>query len=293
MFFTFATNTFAQITDPDFPVASNCAFVDQFLVVNKVGTRQFFISALVGATDWNALDFATKEGATDELLALIVDHRELWLLGRTTTEVYFNSGALDFPFERQAFLEQGIAAADTLQKLDNSIFCVSRDVSGANIINRAVGFQWKRVSTHAVEHAIAGYGDISAATAYTYQENGHAFYVVNFPGANTTWALDVSTGLWHERDHTQSDGVHVRHRATNHAFAGNRHIVDDFENGNLYQLSDSTFTDDGAVITRQRRSPHLSNNGSRFALHAFQLDMEAGAFPMFMPKGMSVITRDS
>jgi hypothetical protein len=274
--FTFATNTFAQITDPDFPVASACAFVDQYLIVNVVGTRKFQISALVGATDWNALDFATKEGATDELLTLIVDHRELWLLGRTSTEVYFNSGALDFPFERQGFLEQGIAAANTLQKLDNSIFCVSRDVNGQNIVNRALGFQWKRVSTHAVERAIAGYGDISTATSYTYQEKGHAFYVVNFPNANTTWALDVSTGLWHERDYTKADGVHTRHRAQNHAFAGGRHIVDDFENGILYQFDDSTHTDDGAPITRQRRSPHLSNNGARFAMHAFQLDMETG-----------------
>jgi hypothetical protein len=274
--FRFSTNTFAEITDPDFPVASACAFVDQYLIVNEVGTRKFWISDLTDATSWNGLDFATKEGATDDLLTLLVDHREVWLLGRTSSEVYFNSGALDFPFERREFLEQGIAAANTAQKLDNSIFCVSRDLDGQNIVNRALGYQWKRVSTHAVENAIAGYGDISTATAYTYQGKGHAFYVVNFPNANTTWALDVSTGLWHERDYTKSDGTRTRHRAQNHAFAGGRHIVDDFENGNLYQLDDSTYTDDGATITRQRRSPHLSNNGSRFTMHAFQLDMETG-----------------
>ena len=274
--FTFATNTFAEITDPDFPTASACAFMDQYLICNEVGTRKFWISALADATDWDGLDFATKEGATDELLTLLVDHRELWLFGRTSTEVYFDSGASDFPFERRAFLEKGTAAADTAQKMDNSVFWLERDVNGKHIVVRADGYQPRRVSTHAVETAIDSYGDTSGASAYTMQSGGHSFYILNFPNADTTWALDVSTSLWHERDYTKSDGTHTRHRAQNHAFAGGRHIVDDFENGNLYQMSDSVYTDDGAVITRQRRSPHLNANGRRLILHSFQLDMETG-----------------
>lgn len=274
--FKFSTNTFAEITDPDFPAASACAFMDQYLIVNEVGTRKFWISALADATDWDGLDFATKEGATDELLTLLVDHRELWLFGRTSCEVYFNSGASDFPFERREFLEHGIAAANTAQKMDNSVFWLQRDVNGKHMVFRADGYQPRRVSTHAVEVAIDSYGDTSGATSYTYMAGGHSFYVLNFVGAGTTWVLDVSTGLWSERQSFKTGGGFGRHRAQNHAFAGGRHIVDDFQDGRLYELKDDVYTDDGKAIIRQRRSPHLTRNGRRIFYHSFQLDMETG-----------------
>lgn len=270
------TGVFAPIADEDFPVANACAFADQYLIVNQVGTRNFYISALAGATDWDGLDFAAKEGAPDELLTLLVDHRELWLFGRISSEVWFNSGAFDFPFERREFLEYGIAAPDTAQKIDNTVFWVSRDQNGQAIVFRAEGYQPRRVSTHAVEQAIAGYGDISGATAYTMQMDGHSFYALNFPNADTTWFFDASTRLWHERRSWKAGGGFGRHRVETHAFAGGLHIAGDYATGDLYEMKSSVYADDGNEVERFRSSPHVSNNGDRLTVHTLQLDMEAG-----------------
>jgi hypothetical protein len=294
--FTLATNTFAEITDPDFPQATACAFIDQYLIVNEAGTGKFWLSALSDATDWDGLDFATSEGSADLLLTLLADHRELWLFNEKSSEVFFNSGNADFPFERLQFLEHGIGAAETARKIDNSVFWLEQDENGRGIVFRADAYQPRRVSTFAVETAIAGYGDISSAVAYTYQDKGHSFYVLNFPNADTTWVLDISIGLWHERNYTKPGGGYGRHRAQNHAFAGGRHIVDDYENGNLYEMKDSVLTDDGATITRQRRAPHLSNNGNRLEVHALEVDMETGVGLATGkgsdPKAMLRISRD-
>lgn len=277
--FRFSTNVFAEITDSNFPPGANVAyFLDQYVLTNEPGTGRFWFSAISDATNWNGLDFGSAEGAPDNLLTLLVDHRELVLVGDRSIEVFQNVGDSDNPFQRVqgAFIEEG-AIAGTVQKIDNTIFFVSVNEKGQGIVKRAEGYKAQRISTHAVELAIAGYGNISAATSYTYQANGHSFYALNFPGATTTWVFDAASNLWAERTYSPADGSPMqRHRAECHVFDGTRHLVGDFENGNLYELSDSQYTDDGAPITRLRRALHISNVGARISHYAFQLDLEAG-----------------
>ncbi len=277
--FTFATNTFAQITDPEFPPGANVAqFLDQYLLVNEPGTGRFWFSALSDATSWDGLDFGTAEGNPDNLATLLVDHRELILIGDRSVEVFWNSGDANSPFQRiqgRTIEEGGIAG--TVQKLDNTVFYVSVNDRGNAIVKRLQGEVSQRISNHGVEWAIGQYGDISAATSYTYELRGHGFYCLNFPSADRTWVFDAATGLWHEETYTPTDGNPMqRSRPQCHAFDGTRHLVGDYVNGNLYQMDDSVYTDDGAAITRLRTAPHLSNGGGRVFHHRFQLDMEAG-----------------
>ncbi len=277
--FTFSTNTFQEITDPDFPAgASISQFFDQYIIVNDPDSQKFWFSALSDASSWDALDFQQAEGSPDNVIALLVDHRELILAGEWSTEVFFNSGDPLTPFTRiqGAFVEEGLAARDTLCAMDNTIFGLSKNKNGQGFVRRTTGYQAQRISTHAIELALASYGDLSGATAYTYQEKGHSFYVLNVPGAKTTWVFDAATNLWHERQSVNSSGQLDRHRGEVHCFSGGLHLVGDYENGNLYKFDDNTYTDDGQPITALRRAPHISNNGKRVSHPIFQLDMETG-----------------
>jgi hypothetical protein len=174
---------------------------------------QFQITGLNDVTV-DALDVATAEGSPDNLVGLISDHRDLWLFGTDSTEVFFNSGNADFPFERiqGAFIEHGCAAKFSIAKMANTVFWLGQDDKGNGIVLMAKGYQPQRISTHAVEQAIQSYGDISDAKAYTYQQNGHNFYVLNFSAAQTTWVYDLTTNLWHERVY-MNQGSYERHRA--------------------------------------------------------------------------------
>lgn len=265
-----------EITDTDFRSADKVVFQDGYFIFNEKGTGRFFISD-INATTIDPLDFASAEGNPDNIISILSDHRDLWLFGTQTTEVFFNSGNADFPFERinGAFIEHGCAATFSVAKMNNSVFWLSSDDKGNGLIYMAKGYQPQRVSTHAVEYAIRTYSNINDAVAFTYQENGHHFYVINFPTAKTTWVYDMSTNFWHERIYTL-DGDFQRHRANYHAFAYGKHVVADYESNKIYEMSSQFYTDDGDEITRQRVAPHVSAGLKMVFYNSLQLDMETG-----------------
>ncbi len=272
---TLSTSTFAEIADEDWPAATHVAFHDGYFILNSSSTGQFLITGLYG-TGVDPLDFATAEGAPDDIVSLLVDHRELWLFGEETTEVWYNSGAADFPFSRLdgAFIEQGCAAPFSPAKMDNAVYWLSKDRTGQGHVMRAQGYQPQIVSTRAVEHAIQGYASISDARAYTYQQDGHSFYVLSFPAADRTWVYDAAVQLWHER--TWWDGTEHRHRGECYAFAFSKHLVLDHSNGRLYTLDLDVYTDDGATIRSLRRTQHHSAEGARLYWSQLQVDLETG-----------------
>jgi hypothetical protein len=98
--YNFTTNVFAQITDPDFPGAVNVGYLDGYFVFNEPNSQRVWITALLDGLSVDPLDFASAEGSPDGLVSLIIDHREAWLFGTNSTEVWYNSGNPDFPLER-------------------------------------------------------------------------------------------------------------------------------------------------------------------------------------------------
>jgi hypothetical protein len=275
---TLATNAFQEIVQDGFEGGTRLAFMDGYFITNRPGTRQFYFSNLYDGLTWDALDVASKEGSPDNLVSVLADHRELWLFGERTSEVWFNSGDPDLPFSRisGAFMEHGIAAAHSAQKIDNSVYWLAQDANGNAMVMRANGYQPARASTFAVEQALRKATNFSGATAWTYQEGGHSFYCLNVPGLDSTWCLDIATGLWHERTSVK-DGVESRNRVGSHVFFGGLHIVGDYENGNLYELSETTYTDNLEPIIRLRTTPHTNATGERVFFSKAQIDMETGA----------------
>lgn len=273
--FTLATNAFETIADVDFPGASRISFVDGYFLLNEPNTGRFWITSLYGS-DVDALDFATAEGAPDNLVSLIVDHREVWLFGDESTEVWYNAGGSDFPFTRLdgAYIETGCAAAQSVAKMDNAVFWLSQDKRGRGHVMRAQGYQPQIISTRAVEHAIHGYETVSDARAYTYQQEGHAFYVLTFPTADKTWVYDASQNEWHERSYW--DAQERRHRGACYAFCFGRHLVLDHSNGRVYELDLDAYSDDGDEIRAVRRTQHQSAEGRRIFWHELQIDIESG-----------------
>ena len=274
------TRVFAPITDPDFPGAVTVGYLDGYFVFNEPNSQRVWVTSLLDGTSVDPLDFASAEGSPDGLVAINVDHREAWLFGSDSVEVWYDAGGADFPLVRiqGAFNEIGCAAPFSVAKLDNSLFWLGQDARGQGIVYRANGYTGARVSTHAIEYAIAQYGDISDALAYTYQQEGHTFYVLTFPSANATWVYDAATQAWHERAGL-TNGEFTRHRSNCQCnFKGNI-VVGDFENGNIYTLDLQTYADNGSAqkwLRSWRALPTGQNNLKRTTHHSLQLDCETG-----------------
>ena len=280
--FIYNTDTlaFAQITDPDFPGAVTVGYLDGYFVFNEPNSQRVWVTQLLDGLSIDPLDFASAEGSPDGLVSLIIDHREAWLFGTNSVEVWYNSGDPDFPLTRiqGAYNEIGCIAPYSVAKMDNSVFWLGADARGQGIVYRANGYQGVRVSTHAVEFAIQGYGDLSDAVGYTYQQDGHTFYVLNFTNADTTWVFDAATGAWHERAGFRN-GDFKRHRGNNHARFNGVPIVGDYQNGKLYEFDLDVYADDGQTqkwLRRWRALPTGANDLKRTAHHSLQIDCETG-----------------
>jgi hypothetical protein len=274
------TNVFGQIIDSDFLGAVSVGYIDGYFVFNEPNSQRIWVTQLLDGTSIDPTDYASAEGSPDGVVGLIVDHREIWVYGTNSVEVWYDAGTPDFPLQRiqGAFNEIGCISAYTIAKMDNGLFWLGADARGQGIVYRANGYTGQRISTHAVEWQIQQYGNLTDALAYTYQQDGHSFYVLIFPSANTTWVYDVATGAWHERA-GWSDGSFTRHRSNCQMAFNNEIIVGDYQNGNIYAFDLDTYADNGQIqkwLRSWRALPTSQNNLKRTAQHAMQLDMESG-----------------
>jgi hypothetical protein len=278
--YNISTAVFAQITDVDFPGAGSVGYLDGYFVFNEPNSQKFWVTSLLDGTSVDPLDFASAEGYPDDVVALIVDHREVYLFGNNSVEVWYDAGTPDFPLARVqgAFMEVGCEAAYSVAKLDNSVFWLGSDARGRGIVYRANGYTPARISTNAIEYAIQSYGNITDAIGYTYQQDGHPFYVLIFPSANATWVFDVSTMLWHERAAFQ-DGEFLRHRSNCQMSFNDEIVVGDYEDGRVYAFDLDVYADDDQIQKWLRSWRALAtgqNNLKRTAHHSLQLDAQTG-----------------
>ena len=213
-----------------------------------------------------------------------VNQRQIWFLGRKGSVVYYDSGAI-FPFDvvPGGFIENGITAPASLVKLDNSLFWLDGDERGNLIARRASGYTPSRVSNHAVENAWQNFSTGADAIGYTYQDRGHSFWVLYFPTANQTWVYDVATGSWHNRGFLNSKGTIDAHHSQCHAFAFGKHLVGDWQSGNIYDMSiaytSDSISDVQSPIKRIRRSPHISTEQQWMFHQSVQIYLESGLGP--------------
>jgi hypothetical protein len=267
-----------QLTTP-FAGAVGCGFLDGWFVFNQPNSQIFWVMDSTGTTI-DPLYFASAEGSPDNLVTLIVDHREIWLFGTNSVEVWYDAGLPDFPMARiqGAFNEIGCLAAYSVAKLDNGLFWLGADARGNGIVYRSKGYSGERVSTHAVEWQIQQYSNLSDAVGYTYQQDGHSFYVLNFPTANTTWVYDVATGAWHERAGWEL-GQFIRHRGNCQMNYGGEIVIGDYQSGQIYAYDLNVYTEAGSIqkwLRSWRALPTGQNDLNRTAQYSLQLDCQTG-----------------
>jgi len=276
--YSIAAQTLSVIASSDgaFVGGNVVDFADGFFVYNQPNSNIWAASSPLGS-DTPALSFGSKGSSPDNIVTIIADHREVLLIGEKTTEAWINVGAFPFPFQiiPGTSFQHGCAAQWSLARLGESTAWLAQDTRGQAVVVQMAGYQPKRISTHAVEVDIMN-GVISDAIAYTYNQEGHEFYVLTFPTQDKTWCYDLATQLWHKR--AERDNLNVLHRDSGncHAIFQGMHLVGDFQNGNVYSLDLNTYTDNGAPILRMRRAPHMTVNLNRVFYDSLQIQFQPG-----------------
>ncbi len=227
----------------------------------------------------NALNIANKTGFADLLVGLIIVHREIWLFGRQTIEVWVDTGAADFPFglEGGIFIQRGLLAPYSLCKSDLTPLWLGQDQNGRAMAFMGVQYNAQRISTHAMENEWQTYARVDDAVGFTYQQGGHTFWVLNFPTADRTWVFDIAIGLWHQRGTVDQDGTIHRYLGQSYVNCFGLDLVQRWDTGDLLQMDPEIYDELGEPVTRIRSFPHIKREMRRMVYPHFVVDMQTGA----------------
>jgi hypothetical protein len=118
---------------------------------------------------------------------------------------------------------------------------------------------------------------VDDAVGFGYVMEGHAFYQISFPSADTTWVIDATTGYSLEKRSFKTGSTQFgRHRANCYAYFDGRHLVGDYENGEIYEMDLDVYADDGEVMPAIRSGPIIHANGHRIFFNGLEIDFETG-----------------
>lgn len=282
-----ATNVITQTVpngDADAANPTSMIYQDGFAIINSTDndvyqTNYNDFSTLVGA---GAVNNAFIQGNPDPVIALFDIKREVWMFKKNAVEVWVNNGNAGFAFSQLqgVYVTSGCAAHASIAKLaDNMVWLGESDLGVAEVYISS-GYQAKPITTHALTTLFQTFSTVSDAQAYSYQSGEHQFYVLTFPTAGYTFAYDLMTGKWHQRaSFVSSTGKLTREIANCHCWFNKTHVVGDYQNGNIYALSDEVYTDNGAPkkwIRSWRALPSSAPVGMPMSFDELQILMETG-----------------
>jgi glutamine cyclotransferase len=259
--------TVSQIADPDFPGAEWATYLDGYAIIGPGDGRVYVNHTAFDFSAWDALDFASAEAAPDDTVVGVTDHREAFLFGRDSVEVWYNSGDAAFPLTRTAsgYMEVGCVSKYGPAKIDNSIFFPASD----GTIRRVNGYTPVRISTTAIEQAIAKFS-AQECIGMAWIENGHSMYGLTYNEG--TFIYDISTQLWHERQSYLSTNWRV-------AFVlrgENATLVGDRDSNRLGILSASTFTEWDQPLVSSATAPAIAQGTTPIAHSSLELVFDNG-----------------
>ena len=283
--YNIATQAFARILDTAFLGADRVAYIDGWWIFNKPGTQTFYTNYPQYSITFNGSYYALKDAYPDNLVSIIESKQQLWLIGYDTTEIWYDAGGTNFPFQRLVgtLIQSGCKAVHSVARFisdgQDGVMWFGRSERGENLILRSRGFNMEVVSTPAFGAEVAQYPITSDAIGYTYVEDAHEFYVLTFPTADVTWVYDAQTELLHKRaSYDPYSQTFHRHRSNCFMNFQGMRIVGDYQCGTIYQMTRQAYTDAGWPILAQRRSPHVWDKGQRgrVMLISLQLDFLPG-----------------
>ncbi len=280
-------------------------FLDGYFLLAEKDSIRVWFSKLEDGTSWNALDFFARSNVIDNVIGIKVLRDKVWVHGSLTTTIYYDSGDPLTPFLPYpgSTMQEGLVSPFAVGVQGDFIIWMAKNAEGQNKIVTAQAYTPTRISTPALEAALASYLTTEDVELLIYEQEGHKFACFTFPTAGVTWCYDRSESerrgeaIWHQRDTwDQATAVSGVWRARGVASVPAGMIVGDRASAVLYALDLNTFTDAHGPIRRTRRAPYLSAENQWLFLDQVELGMQAGvglnAGQGSEPRVMLKISRD-
>lgn len=270
-----STDTFTEITDPDYDPDYGLASFNQRFWLNRPNSNEFFGSEILDGLDYDSLFFASAENNPDHLRNLQATNTEIVLFGSESTERWQDIQIAEgFPLRRVqgGTLDRGIGAQRSLAKWESTLFWLADD----NTVRMLQGGRMTKISDIFMEKSINNYSQPSLAFGFFVDYSDYKCYCITFPSNNVTWCFDVLRGFWHKRRSTGFDGW----RISNSVNLNGMVLLGDRDNGNIYTMDASLNTENGVETVAEWITPPETSNDIGYSVTLTELIADAGVGPI-------------
>lgn len=193
--YTNGTAAVAAIADGDAPTTvTHVDWLDGYLLAID-GTNKFYYSDLNTPLAWTATNYFQASGNSDNIVALKVFEREIYLFGSTTTEIWENVGGYPQIFKRigGGFLEVGCIAPYSVVKTDEGIYWLSDE----RRISRVRGGRLERISTP-YDKEIEMMDSVVDCVGNHIEIDSQPFLIFHFASESRTLVFNMASNTWSE-----------------------------------------------------------------------------------------------
>lgn len=283
------TETFSTISTsggfPDTP--THVEYIDGYFIVVD-GTMSAWASDIYDGLTWRAIATTPVQGAPDNVQVPVSIYQQLFFIKQYTSEFFYDAAvptSLGFPFARVpgSVLPYGTSAPWSVCRGAGSIFWLAdgwnSTGTGGEFVGPVMlnGTMPTLIGTPAITYRMGLWQDRANVFSYCYSERGHTFAVFTSPGDDQTFVYDTTTQMWHERStYTDSPNAIGRHAGNSYAFFAGKHLLGDYQSGNIFSMSSEHLTDLGSPIVWLRRTNNLIDGTDldNLFINQLQLDLE-------------------
>ena len=271
-------DTFKRATDVDYPIPSSIAFQDNAVIVSEADTFKMYVTDAVDASVITDLSYyATSESKPGPIVRVISNNQQVWVFKQRSAEIWYNAGQPGFPFTRidGAFLEHGLLAFGSICELDVALAWLS---DTGHAVRSTGGYLTKIFSTRKMEREWQTFSDISQAFSYGMVIDGNWLWLITFPLSNRTFVYNESIPdpslAWSE---WQTEGEAFA--GCCYAYSNGKHLVGDYREGIIYELSPEYGYDNTAPINKQVQTQNYYKANKRITFGRLTVQFRTGIVP--------------
>jgi hypothetical protein len=196
----------------------------------------------------------SPDSSPDSLVRPYVFDQFLLNFNERSIEPWENTGQGIPPFERMDGVIQedtGLAGKDAVANSSSAVYFLGSDNEPYQMVN----FQTRKIGDAAVSREMQSYGDNQDCRVHHVSFKAQDFVIWSFPLVGKTWLYSEQTQIWSELDH-DADGKRYLGNSTSRLF--DKNLIGDYSSGNIYELDDATYQNNGVLIARERTARPLS-----------------------------------
>ena len=251
----------AYIADADAPTTvTHVAYLDGYILAID-GSNKFYWSDVNNGTSWTATSFASAAGSPDNIVALKVYNREVYLFGQRTIEVWENDGATPFSRIPGGMIQSGCASPYAIIEDENSLYWLDDN-------RRLVRFSGKtveRLSTK-LDRELQGLSNVSDGIALKLEIDGYVFFIFTFRRANRTLVYNQTTDDWCEWGQwSLANAAYDRWIGNAYCYAERwgLHLIGQRDKIIISELNKDYYLDDSSIVRPYRLTGHIDYGTSQ------------------------------